>query len=185
MRLGWPASFVLPWFLLSGCLSAERTETRITFANDDRTAVVEVTFTDLSSDEKTEKDALKDFERLLRNWKGEEYAVELAQEGLYVKERELGIKDGKIVGRLKGLAKSLDKMSLFVDRNGERFHFLGHNGSEELVRSNAKVVKTGKNTILYWPDDAQELSWITRSEPNRFIETNRKLFLKKLAALPK
>ncbi len=148
---------------LTGCILCETIETRISLRGKDEPALAVTEYTNISSGEARLSDVQNDFDMLISDWQGDQYLLDRAEEGLFVKNRELSIRDGKISGRETGIIKNLDKHHTFWVNNDERIMLFEAIGREyELVETNGRIVRTGKNTIIVWPEDATELYWKQR-----------------------
>jgi hypothetical protein len=155
------AALLLP---LTGCYFSETIETRITL-NDKASpkATVSIEYSNISSGEADLKDVKKDFEELIEAWQEDGYLLERADEGLFVKNRELLIRDGKIVGRETGIMKDIDDTYKFWDIDDEKIMLFDDSDDDyELVETNGKILKTDKNILIVWPKEAAELRWTQR-----------------------
>ncbi len=148
---------------LTGCYFSETVETRITL-NDKASpkATVLIEYANISSGEAKLDDVKKDFDQLIKDWQGDEYLLDRAQEGMVVKNRELFIRDGKIVGRVAGIMKDIDDMYKFWEIDGEKIMLFEDGDDYEIVETNGKILKTDKNTLIVWPEDTAELRWTQR-----------------------
>lgn len=167
-------SYMLSALLLlgaSGCLFPEKIETRIKFKEKAKftgeAAQPEVTiiYHNISSDAKEDDDFQKDFEELLKaNQKIG--AEEETQDGIIVKERSVSIAAGKIYSRTVGVPEN-NRLEGVV-ANGERILVVEGEENEGIVieATNGKVLNTGKNFILVWPSDLQEIYWVQRLTPD-------------------
>ncbi|MFQ5641853.1 MAG: hypothetical protein ACE5IR_28085 [bacterium] len=171
----------VPFFLmlfLSSCHFSEYIEYRIILGEDGKRAEMITTYSNISSGEEREKDVKNDFERLLRDWQDDDYLLQRAEDGVVVKKRELFIEDEKLIGRETGIIKDITDIYTFWVSNGERIMIFDAD-DYELVESNGKILKTPKNTLIVWPDDAKELSWKMKfSDEVEDFERNRGLMVK-------
>jgi hypothetical protein len=125
--------------------------------------VVLTEYRNISSGEARLEDVKGDFDGLVNDWQGDQYLLDRAEEGLVIKNRELFLRDNMIVGRINGIMKDIGDSYKFWVVEGERIMlFDSMSGDYELVETNGKVVKTGKNTLIVWPEEATELRWIQR-----------------------
>lgn len=157
-----PAAMLM--FSLSGCYFSETIETRISLHGQvSPKATVFIEYSNISSAEADLDDVKTDFEELLKAWQGDEYLLDRAEEGLFVKSRELFIRDGKIVGRATGIMKDIDDTYKFWEIEDEKIMlFDDESGDYELVETNGKILKTDKNILIVWPKEATELRWAQR-----------------------
>jgi hypothetical protein len=148
---------------LTGCYLSETIETRIALQGEGNTFLIVTEYGNISSGEAKLSDVKNDFDMLVRDWQGDQYLLDRAAEGLFVKNRELFIRDDKLVGRVTGIMRNLDEHYDFWDIRGERIMlFKDSKDDYELVETNGKVVKTEKNTLIVWPENAPELHWKQR-----------------------
>jgi len=164
-----------------GCIISEEIETKIQLNADGKTASAVIEYKNISSGEAEPADVQKDFNNLIEDWQGDQYLLDRAEEGLFIKNREVFIRDGKIVGRVTGIMKDVDKLySFWVSHNERIMIFETESDNDyELVETNGKILKTDKNTLIIWPDTASELRWQQRLTklPGSF-EKNQKPMVK-------
>ncbi len=174
----------------SGCLFPEKIETRIRFGEKAKftgeavKAQITIVYHNISSDAKDEKDFEEDFKELLKinvkvGEKGE------TQDGIIVKERSLEIVNGKINARSSGVPEN-DRLEGIV-ANGERILVVEGDEKEgnAIEATNGKVLNTGKNYIIVWPSDLEEIYWVQRLTPENdedqaALARNQPRLLKKL-----
>lgn len=152
------AALALP---MVGCLTVETIETRIQLRDRGEPLLI-IEYMDISSGEAYAADVKKDFDELIGSWQGDQYLLDRNEEGIIIKNREVFIRDGKIIGRLTGIVKNLHEKYSFWTSNGERIMlFRNYEGDEdyELVETNGKILKTNENIILVWPMQTNELWW--------------------------
>jgi len=171
--------------LLTGCYECETIETRIVLhASGSPQATVLLEYDNISSGEAKQEDVKGDFDELLKDWQDDQYLLDRAEEGLVVKNRELFIRDGKIVGRVTGIMKDLGDIYKLWSIEGERIMLVDDMGGDyKLVETNGNILKTDKNTLIVWPEDATELRWVLRQPADSMSESfekNRPLMLKML-----
>ncbi len=164
-------------YFLSGCLGYRAVEWRIQFNDDFKGGKVTVTFEDLTSEElnffppkdssavqKAERirwQKKQDFKQLLETYQGDQFLLDGVDMGIYIKERRLYEKDGKLFGSFSGVFTNLkpdeevflkiNKDAIIVtlqnDRNVERIETDGH-----------KVVGEEETTIT-WPKTKHNIYW--------------------------
>jgi hypothetical protein len=159
----WKTLLIIPAAFLSGCYFCETVETRISLGREDKTILVVTEYTNISSGEAHLSDVKKDFESLIRDWQSDQYLLDRAGEGLFVKNRELFIRDDKITGRVTGVMRNLNEHYDFWDIKGERIMLFKDDDEDyELAATNGKILKTEKNTLIVWPENITELYWKQR-----------------------
>ena len=121
-------------------------------------------YNNISSGEAYPADVKKDFDELIDYWQGDQYLLDRSEEGIITKNRELLVREGKIVGRLTGILKNLQEKYSFWTSNGERIMLFDGEDDFVLVESNGKIIRTDENLILVWPMQATELWWKEREK---------------------
>ncbi len=145
--------------ILAGCVDSETYETRINFKEADVPALVTMQFENISSTATDPAEVKKDFEQLIHDWKGDEYLTEQAKHGFDIKDRKVFIRGNKIMGQVTLTTKNLEEQFHFFVMNGERIMLLDGIGQPGYFETNGKVLKTGKNTLIIWPEGTKELYW--------------------------
>jgi hypothetical protein len=156
--------------LFAGCTVADRTLTSVHFTE----LGTEVTITQwgIKSNETAPDKIKSDFEELIREYE----RAGSDDSSTVLLDKSLEIKDGVIVASYR-MFKSNDagaSMDL-IRRNGEIIHVLVESPRTcELISSNARVIRTDSNLILFWPDSARDLNWLVQDSaavalPNNMI----------------
>jgi len=170
---------------LTGCYFSETVETRITLGDKaSPKATVLIEYSNISSGEAGLDDVKKDFAELIKDWQGDQYLLDRAEEGMFVKNRELFVRDGKIVGRVTGIMKSIDDTYKFWDIDDEKIMLFEDSEDDyELVETNGKILKTEKNILIVWPQETAELYWkqrISKSAESESFYKNQPVMVKLL-----
>ncbi len=156
---------------LAGCVDSEIYETRINFQKVGTPALITLQFENISSTATDSTETKKDFEQLVQDWKSDKYLKDQAKRGFDIKNRELFVRDSKITGRITLTTKNLDGQFHFSVMNGERIMVLDGLAQPGRLETNGKVLKTEKNTLIVWPENAKEIYW---KESGRLSEAFRK-----------
>jgi hypothetical protein len=170
---------------LTGCYFSETVETRISL-NDKASpkATIFIEYANISSGEADFDDVKKDFEQLIKDWQGDEYLLDRGEEGMFVKNRELFVRDGKIVGRVAGIMKSIDDTYKFWNIDDEKIMLFEDSEDDyELVETNGKILRTDKNILIVWPEETTELYWkqrISKSAESESFYKNQPVMVKLL-----
>jgi len=164
MRMFRFAFFVCPLLALIGCSYPETVDSRVQFQEKDSVALITTEYINLSSDETDPSKLKEDFDDLLHSWKDDAFIVDAADSGLYVKKRDVFLRDEQLVGRVEGMMskKKVDESYEFFTGGGERILLLDSHDKPEVLETNGKILKTDKNILIIWPDDAKE-HWKVRS----------------------
>ncbi len=156
----------------AGCLRSEETEIRILRAGGDPSVVV-MEQINLYSDERDGAEVKKDFDQLIRDWRGEEDTVE-KRVGMLAKSRELFIRDGKVVFRQTYILQNLDMSDDGIRVGDSQISWTLKDDGDEIVETNGKVLPADPRTIV-WPKDAPELRFRTRQPLRQAFETSQPL----------
>ncbi len=140
----------------SGCLTTETIETRVQIQEKGKQATVIIEYANISSDKPG--DVRSDFQDLLEDWHGDEYLLDRTKEGFFVKNREVFIRDERIVGRETAIVKDMSELEVpFCVNKGERIMLFDEDKDFTLAETNGKILKTENNTLIVWPEKATEL----------------------------
>jgi len=168
-------------FLLEGCLTFEIMETRLQLQGEGKPAVVTIDYLNISSDGKDTTGLSSDFTELLNHWRGDQFLLDRANDGMIVKSREVFIDNGKVVGRETNVVKDLKDLHDFPTfwvANGERVMLLDKDSDVELTESNGRILRTENNTLVVWPESASDLRWTQHNrEFSASRQKNRQLML--------
>jgi hypothetical protein len=96
----------------------------------------------------------------MNNYEKDELDKEAAKLGVYILDKKIYLKDGKIVTEYHGLmpSGSMAYVSLFSQSNEEIIHVSEASKSAE-IKTNGEIIKTKNNTIIIWPSSAKVLTW--------------------------
>jgi len=165
---------LLVTLLGAGCLRSEETEIRVLRAGGDPSVVV-MEQINLYSDERDGAEVKKDFDQLIRDWRGEEDTVE-KRVGMLAKSRELFIRDGKVVFRQTYILQNLDISDDGIRVGDSQISWTLKDDGDEIVETNGKVLPADPRTIV-WPKDAPELRFRTRQPLRQAFETSQPLMV--------
>lgn len=167
---------------LQGCLTSETIETCIQLRGQEEPATIIIEYGNISSGEADTGDVRKDFQQIVDDWRGDHYLLDRTEEGMFVKNREVFIREGKIVARLTAIAKDMEKLQhKFLVNRGERVMLFDEDKDYDLVETNGRILRTEKNTLIVWPEEVSELRWKQReSKPSASSEANRPLMVQLL-----
>jgi hypothetical protein len=171
----------------TGCLMPEKTETRIRFNEKNAPAEVTVIYHNISSEAKDEEALQSDFRDLIDSWKGDQYLVQQAKQGLILKERQVYLENGKL--QAKELSVPTEENFLvegdMMISHGERIVVIEADEAE-IIETNGKILRTEENYVIVWPEELREIYWIQRpvfdDEDNKRIERNRPQLIKMFEA---
>ncbi len=165
--------------IISGCLTYETAEIRITFNENSHTdGTIEVIYSNIRTSEAELTDQKKDFEELIGHYISDKFLLDNMADGVYVKERELFEKNGILIGKYSGIFRNFKFDNEPLKSSNEEYIILIDAESDGLVETNGKVVKSEKNIIISWPIDQKELYWKLKmtdgNEINPLVDMFRK-----------
>ncbi len=177
----------LALLVVTGCLIPEKTETRIRFNEKNAPAEVTVIYHNISSEAKDEEALQSDFRDLIDSWKGDQYLVQQAKQGLILKERQVYLENGKLQARELSVPTEenfLVEGDMMIS-HGERIVVIEADDTE-IIETNGKILRTERNYVIAWPETLKEIYWIQRpafdDEDNKRIERNRPKLIKMFEA---
>ena len=177
--LKWMVCLGIP-LLLTGCLTVDNIKTTIDIQDEKKPAVVTIRYEGFSSGEAKGEDVKKDFDYLIEEWKGDEYLLDRAEEGMVVRDRQLMIEGHEINGVMTGLVQDLDDLYDIWEQNGERILMVEFDADDfELTETNGSLIKTEKNRLIVWPAETKHMQWtMKRISKSESIEKNKPIMLK-------
>ena len=188
MKRLWIFAALLP-LLFTGCLTIDTIKTRIQIQDENKPAILTVEYFGISSEitkpkgQDVKPDDLKeDFDELISQWKGDEYLVQQAKDGILVRDRKVWEEQYQINSSETGLIDDLDKVYDFWEENGERILLVDFDEEDyEVVDTNGKILKTDHNRLICWPRSEKNLYWtMKRISDSESIEKNRPVLAKML-----
>ncbi len=141
--------------LLAGCVVSEEDAYTVTLNPDGRSGSMTVTRFNLQSDEREPAKQREDFQKLMETWKGDAYLLERAKEGVYVKTRDLGERQGRLVWKETSIFADITGM-FQTDASGDTLR-IKLDGGESVVSTNGRVVRMTDSTLVLWPRPATSL----------------------------
>jgi len=156
--------FLALTLLVSGCLDAETYEVRILREQGDP-AVVTFEYANIYSHETTATGVREDFDELVKLWQGENVLKEMKDGGILVKNRELFIRDGKIMGRLTGIASNLGAVE-DISMDGSQIRYKADK-AWVIVETNGRVLKTSEGESAAWPKETTDMRVTLRNSDSK------------------
>lgn len=164
-------SLIVIIIILSGCLTYQVAEIRLTFNENSRSeGKIEVVYYDIQSSEALLKDQQQDFRELIENYQSDKFLLDNMSDGVYIQKRELLEKNGILIGGYKGIFRNIKFDNEPLKYTNEEFMLLIDTDGKEVIDTNGEIVSSGKNIILTWPKDQKELYWKLKmkGEPETF-----------------
>lgn len=144
-------------FVLTGCLYPERKEYRVQLtARGGEFWSKEYGW---KSDETEKEKIQKDFDGLVAPHTGDKDDEEASRQGIYILDRKIYLKDGKVNTESHGLITwhALEQVVGLRLSHGERM-FVEPIWKGARVECNGKVMVTDNNAVLVWPEDQKTLT---------------------------
>lgn len=149
---------------LAGCIWPEEIETRIHYDNNTPPQIT-VTWRNISSTAKNEKELKKDFDDLVEDLEDSTSSDLVAgiDKELLIKDRQFYLQNEKLQARISAVPSD-DKFE-DVASNGERLIIVDIEPGG-IIATNGKLLKTDRNYIIVWPESLKEIYWIQRLIPD-------------------
>src|SRR6185295_4976683 len=144
---------LLVFLIAAGCLESEETDIRILRAGGEP-AVFVMEQVNFYSDQTDAGKIQEDFNQLLRDLRSDDSPGQSA-DGFRIKNRELLIRDGKIVLRQTGIMEKLNTSDGEIRVSDSQIIWTW-DGTAEITQTNGKILDTNPRTVI-WPKDAPEL----------------------------
>ncbi len=143
--------------ILNGCLTYHIVEYTIDYADDFNSGHFTVKYSDIRSSEKEVEKQKQDFDELIELYTGDNFLLDQVDEGIYVKDRKLYEKEGKLFGSYSGIFQKLEiDNNEMKTRNDERYILLDI-GPDMEIETNGKVYRSEQNALFVWPIDKKKL----------------------------
>ena len=134
---------------IAGCVVSEEDDYTVTLNADHTSGTLTVVRFNVQSDERDPVKQQEDFAELMKAWKSDAYLLEQTKEGVYVKERDLSARAGKLVWTETSLFADIGK--LFTRDIVADTLRLSIGKGESVLATNGIVVRTADTTIVKWP----------------------------------
>lgn len=141
--------------LLAGCIVSEEDDLTVILNEDGKSGTATVVKFNVQSDERDPAKQQEDFAELMKAWKSDEYLLEKTKEGVYVKDRQLSTKGGRLVWSETSLFADL--ATLFAKDVAADTLRLSLGKADSVVATNGIVVRTADTTRVSWPAKARTL----------------------------
>ncbi len=150
---------------LTGCIWPEEIETRVYYSDNNAPPQITVTWRNLSSTAKNEKELRDDFDRLVEDLEDSTASDLVAgiEKDLLIKDRQFYLQNGKLQARISAVPSD-DKFEDLAS-NGERLMVVDMEPGG-IIETNGKLLKTDSNYIIVWPESLKEIYWIQRLLPD-------------------
>jgi len=153
----------------SSCLVYEQMMVTITFAEDFKTGVIEVVYSGIASSDSTDQKQKADYDDLIDMLENDDFLLDSVDDGIYVKERHLFVKDGKLCGKYYGIFRKLKMDGENLKEKGEERILQIDTDENDVVTSNGKIYQSDDNTFIIWPKDNLKITYTVRKTYNQPI----------------
>ena len=154
--------FVLA-LLLTGCLVSEREAYHMTLNTDGKSGMLVFTKYNIQSNASDSAGQDKDFQELIHNWKSDQYLLEQADHGAYVKERDVHLDNGKVVWREQSIFSDVSRIFPEI-HPADTVRFSFDSKETDVSETNGSVSQKGDSTIVAWPPNTREFTLITAAK---------------------
>jgi hypothetical protein len=143
---------------LAGCIWPEEIETRVHYV-DKNPPQITVVWRNISSTAKDEKELKEDFDELVKDLEDSTASDLIAgiNKELLIKDRQIYLQGGKLQAKMSAVPSD-DKFEDLAS-NGERLMVVDSEDGR-IIATNGKLLKTGRNYIIVWPESLKEIYWI-------------------------
>jgi hypothetical protein len=150
---------------LSGCIWPEEIETRVHYVDKNAPPQIIVTWRNISSMARDEKELKDDFDRLVGDLEDSTASDLVAgiDKELLIKDRQIFLHNGNLHAKMS--AVPIDDKFEDLASNGERIMVVDLE-SGGMIETNGRLLKTGRNYIMVWPESLKEIYWIQRVIPD-------------------
>jgi hypothetical protein len=149
---------------LAGCIWPEEIETRVHYV-DKNPPQITVVWRNISSTAKDEKELKEDFDELVKDLEDSTASDLIAgiNKELLIKDRQIYLQGGKLQAKMSAVPSD-DKFEDLAS-NGERLMVVDSEDGR-IIATNGKLLKTGRNYIIVWPESLKEIYWIQSLIPD-------------------
>jgi hypothetical protein len=177
--------FIFLLFLLPACLTVETIITRISFDGTNAIIRIRILYDNISSAEDLAKDVDADFEYLIDQVEDETYLLERLEQGFYIKNRRLFIRNDKIMAEEELITRNPEMLKNEFNLSLDSTHWImlldKKESDFEVIDHNGQMVKSDETARLVWQKETSEIYWKSRLRqlPESF-EQNRKEMVREL-----
>lgn len=172
------------FFAINGCLTPETVENRIIYRDKNSPPEITVTWHNISSDAKNDKELNEDFSDLIKDLDSTNTEIFFGtKKSVHLKESQVYIANAQLHWRVSAVPR--DNQIEDITSHSERLLVLDKEEAGA-VKTNGTLLQTEHNYILVWPESLKEIYW-TNHEPfddtEKDSQTRRELNRPKLIKL--
>ena len=159
---------ILLFFLfMSSCLTYRTVVFVLEFTDNFSSGKLTVTYENIRSSHKDPEKRTADFRELLELYEQDQFLLDQVREGIYVRERTLFTRGDTLIGRYSGIFERLNIDGHILDNNEKERFLTLELSSQQIIQSDANIVRDGDNVRLTWPTDRKKIWFsITETDPD-------------------
>ena len=162
-----------------GCLIYQTIEYRLTLNSDGKGGSILIQSSNIGSSALDTAKQNEDFSELISNWKEDKYLMERMDDGVYIKQRSLTLKNGVLVWKESGIFSDVQKMKDGVKYDDTTRITVGKD--QTVLSTNGTMLITKDSTVVFWPPHTRDLQ--IKIQQRNFEPTSR--FADKFRSLQK
>lgn len=158
MKLLYLVLLLIVVFTFNSCLTYYIVEYTVEFSDNFSQGKLTVIYSDIRSSHEEVEKREEDFKELINLYQSDKFLLDLVEEGVYVKGRELYEKDGMIYGKYWGIFEKakIDGSQLEI-QNDERIILMDLSPNDK-IEANGKILRSDNNVMIVWPKDQKKLT---------------------------
>ena len=143
----------------SSCLTYRTVEFVADFGDNFNNGEITVTYSDIRSSEKEPKKQLEDLNELFKIVQEDQFLLDHVDMGIYIKERHVYEKNGKFMGKFKGIFEKISLDDARLEVKGEERYILIDIDEDDIVETNGNLIKTKGKALLVWSKEQKIISY--------------------------
>ncbi len=174
-------SFILIMLSIAfgGCLVYQTIEYRLTLNSDGKGGSILIQYSNIGSSALDTAKQNEDFNELISNWKEDKYLLERMDDGVYIKQRSLTLRNGVLVWKETGIFSDVQKMKDGVKYDDTTRITVGKD--QTIQSTNGTTLITKDSTFVFWPPHTRDFN--IKIQQRNFEPTTR--FAEKFRSLQK
>ena len=153
-RILFPFLFLTLIITLGGCLVYQTIEYRLTLNRDGKSGSILIQSSNIGSSALDTAKQDEDFSELVSNWKEDKYLLSRMDDGVYLKQRSLMLKNGVLVWKESGIFDDIQKLKDGVSYEDTTRITVGKD--QTVVSTNGAMVITKDSTVVFWPPHTRD-----------------------------
>ena len=145
--------------IFSSCLVYKQMTVTIMYAEDFKSGLIEVKYSDIASSDSTVKKQMGDFEDLIGMLEDDVFLLDSVDDGIYIKDRRLYEQGKKLCGSYSGIFRKLKLDGENLKEKGEERILQIDTDKDDVITSNGKIYQSDDNTFIIWPKEERKLTY--------------------------